>query len=92
MDTIRCSYTSWQRYKLGKFAMPETYENWLGLVNSCVHYACQTHEIYQVLTYSVDSKAPGELLNPLSKTVISLYCFIWNKGPVNIWIDCKAQK
>ena len=29
--------------------MPETSENWLGLVNSCVYYACQTREIYQVL-------------------------------------------
>ena len=25
--------------------MPETCENWLGLVNSCVYSACQTHEI-----------------------------------------------
>ena len=25
--------------KLGQFAMPETCENWLGLVNSCIYYA-----------------------------------------------------
>ena len=40
--------------------MPETCENWLGLVNSCVYYACQTCEIYHVLPYSVDFKAPGD--------------------------------
>ena len=41
--------------------MPKTCENWLGLVNSCVYYAHQTHDIYKVLTYSVDFKAPKEL-------------------------------
>ena len=45
--------------------MPETCENWLGLVNSCVYYGSQTREIYQVLPYSVDGKAPGERWNPL---------------------------
>ena len=45
--------------------MPETCENWLSPVNSCVYYACQTYEIYQVLSYSVDFKAPQELWNPL---------------------------
>ena len=54
-------------------------------VNTCVYYACQTHEIYQVLSYFVDFKAPRELWNPLSKTVLSNCSFIWNKGPVNIW-------
>ena len=49
-------------------------------------------QIYQVLPYSVDFKAPRELWNPLSKTVLSKYSFIWNKGPVNIWNDRKAQK
>ena len=39
--------------------MPETCENWLSLVNSCVYDARQTHEIYQVLLYSVDFRAPG---------------------------------
>ena len=40
--------------------MPETCENRLSLANSCIYYACQTHEIYQVhvLPYSVDLKAP----------------------------------
>ena len=53
--------------------MPETCENWLGLVNSCVYYVRQseTHEIYQVLLYSVDFKAPQELWNQQSKTVLS---------------------
>ena len=36
--------------------MPKTCENWLGLVNSYVYCARQTHEIYQVLPYSVDFK------------------------------------
>ena len=39
--------------------MSETCENWLGLVNSCIYFDCQTYEIYQVLPYSVDFKAPG---------------------------------
>ena len=29
--------------------MLKTFENRLGLINSCVYYTCQTHEIYQVL-------------------------------------------
>ena len=39
--------------------MTEIYENCFGLVNSCIYYARQTHEIYQVMPYSVD-------WNPLS--------------------------
>ena len=72
--------------------MPETCENWHRLVNSCIYYAWQTHEIYQVLPYSVDFKAPGELWNPLIKAVFSKFSFISNKGPVNLWNDHKAQK
>ena len=71
--------------------MPETCENWLGFVNSCIYYARQTHKIYHVLPYSVDFKAPGELWNPLSKAVLSRCNFIWSKGPVNIWNDRKAH-
>ena len=37
--------------------MPET---WLSIVNSYIYYAHQSHEIYQVLPYSVDFKAPKE--------------------------------
>ena len=70
--------------------MSETCENRPDLVNSCVYYARQTREIYQVLPYSVDLKAPMELWNPMSKAVLS--SFIWNKGPVNIWKYRKAQK
>ena len=55
--------------------MPEACENWLGLVNSCIYYAHQTHEINQVLSYSVDFKAPVELWDPLGKAV-SLCDFI----------------
>ena len=29
--------------------MPETCENWLCVVNSCVYYAHQAYEIYEVL-------------------------------------------
>ena len=31
--------------------MPETCDNWLGLVKSCIYDARQTCEIYQVLPY-----------------------------------------
>ena len=72
--------------------MVETCENWLGHVNSCVYYARQTREIYQVPPYSVDFKAPGYLWNPFIKTVLTECSFISNKGPVNILNDRKAQK
>ena len=51
--------------------MSETCDNWIGLVNSCVYYAQQAREIYQVVPYSVDLKASGELWNLMSKTVLS---------------------
>ena len=54
--------------------MPEACQKWLGLVNSDIYYACQIHEIYQILPYSVDFKAPWELWNPLSKTVFCKFC------------------
>ena len=72
--------------------MPETCENWLGLVYSCIHYACRIHEIYQLLSYSVDFKTPMELWNPLNKTVLRKCSFIWNKWPANIWNYGKTQK
>ena len=59
--------------------MPETCENSLSLVNSCIYYAYQTSEIYQVLPYSVDFKVRVELWNPMSKTVLSKRSFIWKK-------------
>ena len=40
--------------------MPETYENWLGLVNNCVYYARQCRVIYREMPYSVNFKAPRE--------------------------------
>ena len=58
--------------------MPETCENWLGLVNSRVYNARQTREIYLVLPFSVDFKTPRELWNPPSKTVYSKYRSISN--------------
>ena len=71
--------------------MPSTCENWLCLVNSCIYHACQTHDIYQVLPYSVDFKAPRELWNPLGKTVLSNCSFIWNKGPVKSQMMIKLK-
>ena len=47
--------------------MPETCENWLCLVNSCVYYAHQAYEIYEVL----HDKFPRELWNPLGKAVLT---------------------
>ena len=61
--------------------MPETCDNWLGLVQSCVYYAHQTREIYQVLSYSVD------FWNILSEIMLRKCSFILNKGLVNIWND-----
>ena len=49
--------------KIRQFAMPGTCENLLGLVNSCVYYARQIKQIYQVLPYSVDVNAPREIRN-----------------------------
>ena len=76
--------------------MLKTCENWLSIVNRYIYYARQIHEIYQVLSYSVDCKAPKELWNPLSKTVhvhvLSKCSFIWNKWHANILNDHKAHK
>ena len=72
--------------------MPNTCENWLGHVNIYVYYAYKTHEVYQILPYSVDFKAPSELWNPLSETVLSKCSFNWNKGPVNIRHDWKLVR
>ena len=75
-----------QCLKLRQFAMPETCENWLGLVHSWVYYARQTPKIDQVLPYSVDFRAPDELWNPLSKCSV-----IWNKRPRKVSNDRKVQ-
>ena len=37
--------------------MPDICENWLRFVNSWGYYAGPTHEIYQILPYSLDLKA-----------------------------------
>ena len=47
--------------KFNQFAVSETCENWLDLINSCIYYARQTRGIYQVLPYAVNFKTPGEL-------------------------------
>ena len=61
-------------------------KKWLGLVNSCACYARQTSEIYLVLPYSVDFKAPGELWNPLSKTTLytSFHSHQWIQTGVTV--------
>ena len=81
---------------VGHFAMPETDGNWIGMVNICVYYASHTCEIYQVLSCSVDFKAPRELWNPLSKTVLTVKLeSIMYVGPVTIfpsfWHWCSVQ-
>ena len=50
------------------------------IVNINVYYAHQTREIYQVLPYSVDFKAPGEL----TKTVLSEWSVSCNKVHLKI--------
>ena len=47
--------------KLVQSAISKTCENWLFLVNNRVYYARQTRDIYQVLPYSLDFKAPIEI-------------------------------
>ena len=61
------------------------------LVTSCIYYACQTHEIYQVLLYSVDFKAPKELWNPLSKAVLNECSIISIKGPSEMTVKLKSN-
>ena len=60
------------------------------LARSCkqlFYYARECREIYQLLPYSVDFKAPGELWNPQSKTVLNLKSNLY-VGPVNIFPIC----
>ena len=59
--------------------MPETGENWPDLVNNYVYSGRQIRGIYQVMIHSVDLKAPLELWNRLSKTVLIKLSFIYNK-------------
>ena len=74
--------------------MPETCQNWLGLINIHIYNGHQTREIYQVLSNPVDFKDPRELelWNPLSQTARSRCSFIWNIRPGNVWNYHKAQK
>ena len=39
--------------------MHETWENWLNVVKSCIYFARQTHEIFQVMPYFIDFTIPG---------------------------------
>ena len=70
--------------------MQKPVKNWLSLVNNCVYYACQSHEIYRAPPYSVDFKAPGELWDPLRQYLVNMV--LLDKGPVNICNDYKAEK
>ena len=65
---------------------------WSCHVNICVYDVRQTREIYQLLPYSVDFKAPGELWNPLSKTVLSKYSFVWNKGHLTLEMTINLKR
>ena len=67
--------------------MPETCENWLGLVYSRICYAFKARETYELLPYSVEFMAAWELWMPRSMTVLAKYRFMWNEGPANILID-----
>ena len=79
--------------KVRQFATPMTScKHWLSPVYSCIYCVRQTCDTYEVRPYSVDFKAPGGLLNPLSKTVRSHCKFNWIKGPVIFWNDRKAQR
>ena len=64
--------------------MPETCENWLGLVDNCIYYACYIHEIYLVLPYFE--------IHRVRQYLVSKCSFIMNKRPVNIENDHKAEK
>ena len=71
--------------------------------NSSVYYAPKICEIYQVLSYSVDFKALGELWIPLSKTVLNTLrprqngrhfpddIFKWIFVNENVWISIKIS-
>ena len=41
--------------KLRQFAIMQTCKNWVSAVNSCIHYACHTHDSYQIMSYWVIS-------------------------------------
>ena len=57
--------------KIGQFVKLESLKTWFDLVKKYVCYACQTRDIYLMLPYTVDFKAPGERWNPLSMRVFS---------------------
>ena len=59
--SIGCDFTV-AVLKIRTICHARPYENWLGLVNSCVFYARHTREIYEVLHYSMDLKIPGGAL------------------------------
>ena len=104
MDTFGVWSSPFSTYLYIRFQFWHLYDSYLSAVTTfnranpsvicsiCNYDFDQIHEIYQVLPYSVDFKAPQELWNPLNKTLLSKYSFIWNKGPINIWNDHKAQK
>ena len=66
--------------------IPETCENWLGLVNPCVYFGRQTQ---RNLPRDVLLREFQWFRGALA--LISKCSFIWSKGLVNIWNDRKAQ-
>ena len=53
--------------------MPEACEHYLDFVNTYVYYAWRTRQIYQVLPYSVDFKAPEGALKSTEQAILSKY-------------------
>ena len=93
---LKMSRAKWRPFCLGYNEVLKIRSIWhtrdlWKLARSCKHVRllCPLDPRDQVLPYSVDFKAPGELWNPLSKTVLSKSDFVWIKGPVNTW---KAKK
>ena len=59
--------------------MPETCNNWLGFVNSCVYHAHQTCEIYHVVLFGLEVQQTCEMTVKLKR---NLYV-----RPVNIFLN-----
>ena len=71
----------WFCKKLGQFAIPDTCEKCLGIVNNCVYFVHQTREINQVLPYAGDFKPQEELCNPLKRQYFVNVALFGTKDP-----------
>ena len=68
--------------------MPEICENWLGLVNIYIYFAHQTHEICQILPYSVDFKASGGFEIRIKQYLVNVVLF----GIYQRFRNCHARR